>query len=79
MKGELAGKTGTNLNTMAELKAKIQELDTKNNEIAEENEDLKKNAGSTLDVIKTCSDLQFEVESLSNTLGEKAAEIRKLL
>ena len=79
MKSALGGKTADNLNTMSELKARMQKLETKNNEIAEENEELKKNAGTTLDVIKTCGDLQFEVEQLSDALNLKASEIRKLL
>ena len=79
MKSALGGKTADNLNTMSELKARMQKLETKNNEIAEENEELKKNAGTTLDVIKTWGDLQFEVEQLSDALNLKASEIRKLL
>ena len=61
------------------LKQKMLDLEEGNNLLSEENESLKSGAGQSVELIRSTGEQTTQIELITNQLGDKAAEITKLL
>ena len=79
MRGTLGGAAGAQMDEIEVLKQKMLDLEEGNNLLSEENESLKSGAGQSVELIRSTGEQTTQIELITNQLGDKAAEITKLL
>jgi len=79
MRKKYGGTIAKNIRGIDNAKENIAEIDERNDQLAQENDDLKSKAAKSMDMIHTAKDLQMQIETMISNLADKAFEIRQLL